>query len=97
MTGVVTTGDLAYLDTFSGLVPVKVLKVEEVEDTHLDTMTLCTVQVTAPRRGYTRGEVIDRQRPGFSVVTRDQIRRTRYATYIVGDTVAIPDPITKEG
>jgi len=62
VTPIYGAGALAYLDTmFAGLVPVKVLAVDEPADGHMVAGSL-TVKVTAARRGYRRGEIIADQK-----------------------------------
>ena len=76
-------GHLAYLDTFAGLVPCKVLSV--------DDEGRMTVKVTARRRGYARGEVLAGQRPNLDVLKRTQVVTRRGQFRILGRTVVIPD------
>ena len=45
-----TTGELAYIDSFSGLIPCKVMEI---------TPRLITVKITATRRVFYKGELID--------------------------------------
>lgn len=69
-------GTLAYLDSFRGLVPCKVIAVYAPGDGNRIASSDITVRITAKRPGYTRGEVIHRQ-GAFSVVPRKQVFTTR--------------------
>lgn len=73
---VLKAGDLAYLDAFSALVPVKVLAVNEWGQVK--------VQVTAPRQGWTRGEYVTLEHPGLSLVARTQVSTRRGQYRIAG-------------
>ena len=78
-------GTLAFLDSFSGLVPVRVLSVPQhgpfsgwvvhPEDSNL------TIQVTAERKGYKRGEVL--KADAFRVVPRNHVVRRSQSFRIV--------------
>ncbi len=67
-------GDLAYLDSFAGLVPCKVIKV--------DSPRHAQVQVTAARPGYRPGDVI--KGTVNNIVPRNHIVRRRGLTKIFG-------------
>jgi hypothetical protein len=72
------SGDFAFIDSLrSGLVPVKVLSVNERE---------VTVRVTASRPGYTRYEKITLALPNPWIIARDQVH-TRRGQFIVTGTV----------
>lgn len=77
----ITRGQLAYIDSFAGLVPCKVLSIAD-DDT-------VTVRVTAARRGYARGEVTD-IRPPF-LVKRSQVFTRRGQPVINGRVIVVPD------
>lgn len=62
-------GELAYYDTFSGLVPCKVTNVRRREDGR----TRVSVKLTATRGTYRRGEEIPDLRPDY-VVPRSSVR-----------------------
>lgn len=68
-------GELAYLDSFVGLIPCKVLGIQD--DTYM------TILITANRKGYSKGEVKANcyQR---SVVPRANIFRRNHCFYIRG-------------
>jgi hypothetical protein len=75
---------LAYLDTFSGTVPVKVLRV--IKEGHGwiaagEKQGLLEVQVTAARRGYKKGEIL--QERASDVVPRKHVRRRKYSSTIL--------------
>jgi hypothetical protein len=69
---------LAYYDTFSGLVPCRVISVDEAG--------ALTIRLTANRGAYQRGETIQAL-PQRSVAPRDRIRRRRFSTSIIGGYV----------
>jgi hypothetical protein len=76
-------GDLAYLDTFSGLIPVKTFGsgfVRGVDD-FSDTKTAIQAKVIATRGAYRRGEVLIR--PRRTVIPRPAVRRHKYKTTIL--------------
>lgn len=52
------TGDLAYLDTFSGLIPCKILSVTDRRNYYGTVETDVTVKVTADRKAYRKGETV---------------------------------------
>lgn len=64
----VKAGDKAFYDSYgSGLVPVKVVKIEKDGDD-----LVAKLQVTATRKAYVKGETIH-VRPGVFLVARDQV------------------------
>lgn len=85
-------GELAYVDTFAGLIPCKVTDVHTITEyvgplfaapEARDTKSTTRVQVTltADRGAYKRGEVLvfhpDQVIPRGSVFTRGHVRRVR--------------------
>lgn len=68
-------GELAYLDTFSGLVPCKVLAVLESGDGHHCSGGRLMIRLTAGRGAYRKGEVLDER--AFSVIPRSHARRNK--------------------
>ena len=63
-------GDLAYLDTYrSGLVPCKVTEINPRS---------VTVKVTADRRGYSRGEIVDAVWYRVTPRTAVRLRRSQF-------------------
>lgn len=74
---ILNTGDLAYLDTLSsGLVKLKVIRIEN--DTRQDGKPVKHVvaKVTADRYAYKRGEIINTEMPG-RIVPRSAVKRRR--------------------
>ena len=72
-------GELAYWDTFAGLVPCKVL---EIRSNELDRLSL-RVKLTATRGAYKRGEVAwVRSR---AIVPRGSVRTRNHKHLIVAD------------
>lgn len=69
-------GELAYLDTFAGMVPCKVLEVREGGQ-------LVTVEVTAQRGAYKVGDRIT-QRWEW-VIPRTSVHRRRFTTRIINN------------
>ena len=64
-------GELAYYDSFLGLIPCKVISVTE---------QIITVRITANRKGFYKGEIISK-RPGIaSIVPRSNVH-TRAGMY----------------
>lgn len=90
---VLHTGDLAYFDTFSGLLPIKVLRVYDAPtDRPAGSETRVEWRVTATRGAYVRGEVCDTAETW--VVHRGTVHRqhSRHSLpVIIGRTVCIPD------
>jgi hypothetical protein len=86
LTYTLAAGDLAYIDSFSGLVPCKVLSIAPY-DAGIPRM-VARVRVTAPRPGWKRGEIHGGV-VGFSVVARPQVRRRRWSTRIIGETQGV--------
>jgi len=70
---------LAYFDSFSGLVPCRILSVDRTPDT-MGSSAFVEVQFTAPRGPFRRGEKYTTFL--HRVVPRNAIRRTRYHTRI---------------
>jgi hypothetical protein len=79
---VLGTGRLAYLNAVAGPVPVRVIEVDEDQT---------TVEVTASREGYRRGEYLHVSNPTISLLHRGQVSRR---THKVSGTVRL---ITDEG
>ena len=52
-------GSLAYYDTFSGLIPCKVLSIKGGENGLASSEHRVTFKLTANRRAYKRGEVLE--------------------------------------
>lgn len=74
---ILKTGSLAYLDTtFSGLIPLKIVKIEN--DTRQDGKPVKHVvaKVTANRQGYYKGELITTESLG-KIVPRQAVRKSR--------------------
>ncbi len=65
-----TAGQLAYLDTFAGMVPCKVLRVIEPASGNTVTKGKIEIRLTATRGAYKRGEVLIDQ--ACNVVPRPQ-------------------------
>lgn len=74
-------GTLAYLDTFAGLVPCKVIRIDKPGNGSLVSNGSLAVKLTASRGAYKKGEVLDRQ-SASQVVPRNH-RYTRSGTYRV--------------
>jgi len=73
-------GELAYYDTFSGLVPCKVNKVMEGGTGQQTTSGLIAVTLTADRGAYRRGEEIHAH--ARDIIPREHVR-TRSGKYTV--------------
>lgn len=89
-----TKGSLAYLDTvFSGLVPVKVLKVTDPmpRDEQPWPPMMATIEVTANRVGYSRGEQMTVRLPNHTVVHRAQVYRRSGIFRVNGTTSFLSD------
>lgn len=86
MTPTLKTGSLAYLDTIgSGLVPCKVLAIHSTGGSY--PHVIITVEVTASRLAYRRGERFDFDR----VVPREAVSQRRYAQRILPYNVQADD------
>lgn len=81
MRPILKAGCLAYLDSFAGLVPCKVVRVYESSDLYV-TRELADVQFTATRGAYKRGKLYPRAST-LHVVPRECIRRSRYKCSIL--------------
>jgi hypothetical protein len=82
---IVKAGDLAYYDTFSGLVPVKVLSIKRDGDE-----LVAELRVTGERGAYKRGEILN-IRPTLTLVSRAQ-RIVRSGQYrLIGQVIHVPD------
>ena len=83
MQSILKVGSLAYLDSFSGLVPCKVLAIKK-DPENPDSLfwTDVTFRVTAKRPGFERGEKLTCH--GRSVIPRDAVR-VRNHKYVIGD------------
>jgi len=68
-----------YYDSFNGLIPVKVLRITGVSGI-ASTAQRCTLQVTASRSAYKRGEIIETN--GLHLVPWQAVRRTPFGTRI---------------
>ena len=66
---------LAYLDTFSGPVPCKVTAI-----TFPGGITRLTIQLTATRGAYKRGEILDRH--PYNVIPRNCLYRRRGSKHL---------------
>lgn len=89
-THLVYRGQLAYIDSMAGLIPVKV--------TGVDDDGAVTVRVTAERRGYRRGEVITDQVAGRNVIPRTAVFVRGGQYRISGCPVAaLPDRCAADG
>lgn len=53
-----SAGELAFIDSFAGLIPCKVLAVSERTENG-EPFIVCTVKVTADRPSYSRGELAE--------------------------------------
>jgi len=84
---VLRAGILAYLDTFAGMIPCKVLRVTALEPIHTDGTVLheATVRLTAGRRAYRRGEEFTEL--AHHVVPRSAVRWSKYGTRIMKFTI----------
>lgn len=81
----IAAGDLAYIDSFAGLVPCKVLEVHPPEEGY--HRAAATVRVTGARPGWPKGEEYEGAL-GLSIVARSQVLRAQYSTHVIGETVA---------
>lgn len=85
---ILNTGDLAYLDTLSsGLVKLKVIRIEN--DTRQDGKPVKHVvaRVTAERHAYKRGEVVTTESLG-RIVPRSAVKRYRSGrAYVIPFTI----------
>lgn len=84
---VLRVGDLAYLDTFSGLVPCKVREFTDLRRVSRETRVIpatsavnVIVRVTADRPGYRRGEFVESS--SLWTPPRAAIRRMKYQTKV---------------
>lgn len=68
------TGDLAYFDTFSGLVPCRIVSVTDRETYYGRVETDVVVKLTATRGAYLKGELVTAD-PAH-VVPRQNVRRS---------------------
>ena len=90
----VRAGDLAYYDGFlAGLVPVRVLSIRRTVSFLGPTLEV-VVQATAARKGYERGETFTVAHPDLHLAARDQVRRRRFSTVIIGRVKLVPDDET---
>lgn len=64
-------GQLAFVDSFLGLIPCKVLRVDE-PSTDSVTSGQVVARITAARPGFTLGEIVTER--GVSIVPRDRVR-----------------------
>ena len=80
-----TAGELAYLDTFAGLVPCRVVSVDSPGSGWVaagEGEGQLTVRLTATRQAYQKGETLS-DRTASQVVPRANVRRTRFGARIV--------------
>ena len=80
------TGSLAYFDTFAGIIPCKVLKIERLTDAIpknyvASSSTLATIKLTATRGAYKRGEIL--QEWSLHVIPRKAVKGNRIKSYRV--------------
>lgn len=68
-----------YFDSFNGLIPVKVLKITGTSGI-ASTAQRCTLEVTATRAGYRKGETIETF--GLHLVPWQAVKATKFSTYI---------------
>ena len=100
---ILKTGVLAYLDTFAGLVPVKVVSVRAPEPTKGMGFDLVSgearasirvgFKVTADHGGYKKGEQLEDN--SLNVVPQESIQKSAYSSYITPYGVECdpkPDP-----
>jgi|LakMenE18May11ns_1017448.scaffolds.fasta_scaffold9734746_2 hypothetical protein len=83
-----TINSLAYFDSFSGLVPCKVISIsDELSQcpglNGRTTKCLISVRLTATVGAYKKGEIIDSN--PLRVIPRSNVRRSKYGTKIIGD------------
>lgn len=69
-----TAGELAYFDSFAGLIPCKVVSVNDAADSEFLGLSI-TVKLTADRGSYRRGEVIESD--ALHVIPRGYVRGLR--------------------
>lgn len=83
-------GCAARYDTFSGLIPCKVLKIERREGFEKEwrpcTAQTVTIKITRTVAAYEKGEIIETT--GLNVIPPRAIRRRQYSTVILGYLVA---------
>lgn len=72
-------GELAYFDSFAGLIPCKVLSING-ESGQANSKQEVTFQITAPRGPYKRGELV--RSSARWVIPRDAIKRRKHGTTI---------------
>jgi hypothetical protein len=82
-----TIGSLAYFDSFSGLVPCKVIEISDKlkNDSKFAGKTsdcIISVKLTANCRAYKRGETI--QSDALKIIPRKHISRRKYGARIIG-------------
>jgi hypothetical protein len=82
-----TIGSLAYFDSFSGLIPCKVLEISDKlkSDSKFAGKTsdcIISVKLTANRRAYKRGEII--KSDALKIIPRQHISRRKYGARIIG-------------
>jgi len=70
---VYNVGTLAYLDTFAGLVPCKVIRIDKPGNGSLISNGSLAVKLTASRGAYKKGEILDRQ-SACEVIPRSHVR-----------------------
>lgn len=73
---------LAYIDSFAGLVPCRVLSIETDKDSSPLTINYVRVVVTARKcRAYKFGQVLEMT--GRAIVPRHAVKRGKYGSYIM--------------
>lgn len=77
---VLRTGDLAYFDTFSGLIPCKVLGITGASGRASSSQTV-RFKLTASRGAYRRGEYLESD--GLHVIPRKSVHGNRISCYLV--------------
>lgn len=82
-----TIGDLACFDSFSGLIPCKVIAVQDSNKANPEFAgrTLgceVTAVLTAPRKAYRKGETI--KGTALNIIPRPFIRRRNHSVVVVG-------------
>lgn len=85
---ILNTGDLAYLDTLSsGLVKLKVIRIENDIRQDGKAVKHVVARVTADRHAYKRGEIVNTESPG-RIVPRAAVKRYRSGrSYVLPFTI----------
>jgi len=85
-TTIIRRGDLAYYESFAGMVPVKVLD-QATHRTATGSVDGVIVRVTADRGTYRRGEVMTAAE--FAIVPRSHVRTRNGVQYVVNHNYEI--------